>query len=383
MSDGALLLITGALLSGGLAVSLLAGRLRVPGLVLVLGLGMAIGSDGFGWIAFNDYRLARRIGIVALSLILFEGGLAAGWSDIRPVVAPAVSLAFIGTIATAVIAGLAAAGLFDLTLLEGLLLGSILASTDGAAIFAVLRGSTLRRRVARTLEGEAGLNDPVAVVLVLGVMDWIANPHYDVFDLLVLFIHELGIGTAVGAVVAAAAVAFLRRVRLPSAGLYPVASLAFAALAYGAADALHGSGFIAVYVTGLAIGSSPSPAQRTIATFHDGLAWVAQLVLFLVLGLLVFPDQLDNVAVSGTVLALVVAVVARPVAVFLATAFAGFTIPERLVLGWAGLRGAVPVVLATFPVITHVAHSVQFFNIIFFAVLVSTILQGTTFEPFV
>lgn len=280
------------------------------------------------------------------------------------------------------IAGLAAAGLFDLTLLEGLLLGSILASTDGAAIFAVLRGSTLRRRLARTLEGEAGLNDPVAVVLVLGFIDWITHPHYQVFDLLLLFIRELGIGAAIGAVVAAAAVAFLRRVRLPSAGLYPVASLAFAALAYGAADALHGSGFLAVYVTGLAIGSAPSPAQRTIATFHDGLAWVAQLVLFLVLGLLVVPDQLDNVAVSGTVLALVVAVVARPVAVFLATAFAGFTIPERVVLGWAGLRGAVPVVLATFPVITHVAHSVQFFNIIFFAVLVSTILQGTTFEPF-
>jgi potassium/hydrogen antiporter len=382
MSDGLLLLITGALLSGGLAVSLLAGRMRVPGLVLVLGLGMAIGSDGFGWIAFNDYRLARRIGIVALSLILFEGGIAAGWGEVRPVFAQAVSLAVAGTILTAVIAGFAAAWLFDLTALEGLLLGSILASTDGAAIFAVLRGSTLRRRLARTLEGEAGLNDPIAVVLVLGFMAWITHTHYGVLDLVLLFIRELGIGAAVGAVTATLAVLVLRRVRLPSAGLYPVASLAFAALAYGAADALHGSGFLAVYVTGLAIGSSPSPAQRTIATFHDGLAWVAQLVMFLVLGLLVSPNQLGSVAVSGTVLALLVAVAARPVAVFVATALAGFTIPERAVLGWAGLRGAVPVVLATFPVIAHVAHSVQFFNIIFFAVLVSTILQGTTFEPF-
>jgi cell volume regulation protein A len=161
-----------------------------------------------------------------------------------------------------------------------------------------------------------------------------------------------------------------------------VASLAFGAIAYGAADALHGSGFLAVYMTGLAIGSSPSPAQRTIATFHDGLAWVAQLVLFLVLGLLVFPDQLGSVAVKGTTLALVVAVVARPVAVLTATVFAGFTLPERAVLGWAGLRGAVPVVLATFPVIEGVAHSAEFFNIVFFAVLVSTIVQGTTFEPF-
>jgi potassium/hydrogen antiporter len=382
MSDGVILLITGALLSAGLAVSLLAGRLRVPGLVLVLGLGMAIGSDGFGWIAFNDYRLARRIGIVALALILFEGGLAGGWADIRPVFGPAVSLAVAGTIATAVIAGLAAAGLFHLTILEGLLLGSILASTDGAAIFAVLRGSTLRRRLARTLEGEAGFNDPVAVVLVLGFMDWITHPHYGILDLALLFVRELGIGAAVGVLSAAAAVTVLRRVRLPSAGLYPVASLAFAALAYGVADVLHGSGFLAVYLTGLAIGSFPSPAQRTITGFHDGLAWVAQLVLFLVLGLLVFPDQLGSVALSGTALALVVALIARPAAAFAATSFHGFTFSERVVLGWAGLRGAVPVVLATFPVIEHVSHSIQFFNIIFFAVLVSTIVQGSTFQPF-
>jgi cell volume regulation protein A len=382
MSDGLILLITGALLAGGLAASLLAGRLRVPGLVLVLGLGMAIGSDGFGLIAFDDYRLARRIGIVALSLILFEGGLAAGWGDIRPVFGAAVSLAVVGTVVTAVIAGLAAAWLFQLSAVEGLLLGSILASTDGAAVFAVLRGSTLRRRLARTLEGEAGLNDPVAVVLVLGFMDWATHRNYGLGDLIALFVRELGIGAAVGALVAAGAVFALRRARLPSAGLYPVASLAFGALAYGAADVAHGSGFLAVYMTGLAIGSSPSPAQRTIATFHDGLAWVAQLVLFLVLGLLVFPDQLGSVAVKGSTLALVVAVVARPVATFLATAFSGFTLAERAVLGWAGLRGAVPVVLASFPVIAGVPHSLEFFNIIFFAVLVSTIVQGTTFQPF-
>ena len=382
MSDGLILLITGAMLTGGLAASLLAGRLRVPGLVLVLGLGMAIGSEGLGWISFNDYTLARRIGVVALSLILFEGGLAAGWGDIRPVFGAALSLAVVGTVVTGVIAGLAAASLFHLSTIEGLLLGSILASTDGAAVFAVLRGSTLRRRLARTLEGEAGLNDPVAVVLVIGFIDWATHRNYGLGDLLVLFVRQFGIGAAIGAVVAGMAVFTLRHARLPSAGLYPVASLAFGALAYGGADVLHGSGFLAVYMTGLAIGSSPSPAQRTIATFHDGLAWVAQLVLFLVLGLLVFPNQLGSVAVKGSTLALIVAVVARPVAVMVATAFAGFTLPERAVLGWAGLRGAVPVVLAIFPVIDGVPHSHEFFNIIFFAVLVSTIVQGTTFEPF-
>lgn len=381
MSDGSLLLITGALLTGGLAVSLLAGQVRVPGLVLILGLGMLIGSDGLGWISFNDYVMARRIGVVALSLILFEGGLDSSWDEIRPVFGSAISLAVIGTTVTALIAGIAAKWLFGLTLLEGLLLGSVLASTDGAAVFAVLRGSTLRRRLARTLEGETGFNDPVAVVLVLGFMAWTTQPDYGIGNMLVLFVREFAVGAAVGAVVATGAVLALRHLKLPSVGLYPVASLASAALAYGAADVLHGSGFLAVYLTGLAIGSVPSPAQRTIASFHDGLAWVAQLALFLVLGLLVFPSELGPIAVRGAALAVVVAFVARPVAVLLATAFSGFTLPERAVLGWAGLRGAVPVVLATFPVISHVPQSVRFFDVIFFAVLVSTVVQGMSFQP--
>lgn len=381
MSDGLMLLATGALLAGGLAASLLAGQLRLPGLVLVLSLGMAIGSDGLGWISFDDYAMARRIGVTALALILFEGGLAAGWGEIRPVLGSAVSLAVVGTVATALIVGVAAKWLFSLPLLDGLLLGSIVASTDGAAVFAVLRGSTLRRRLARTLEGEAGLNDPIAIVLVLGFMAWITQPHYGIANMLLLFARELGVGAAIGALVAAAATTALRRVTLPSAGLYPVASLACAALAYGAADVLHGSGFLAVYITGMVIGSVTSPAQRTIATFHEGLAWVAQLALFLVLGLLVFPSQLGPVALKASAIAVVLAVLARPAAVLLSTSFSGFTLPERAIVGWAGLRGAVPVVLATFPVIKHVAHSIQFFDVIFFVVLVSTIVQGMSFQP--
>src|SRR4051812_30002271 len=178
MPDGQLILVAGALLAAALAASLLAGRIRVPGLVLFLGLGMAIGSDGLGWIEFDDYERARTIGVVSLSLILFEGGLTAGFQEIRPVLRTAISLATVGTIVTAVITGLAAAWLFDLSTLEGLLLGSVFASTDGAAIFALLRGSTLRRKLARTLEGEAGLNDPVAVLLVVGFIDWIQKPDY-------------------------------------------------------------------------------------------------------------------------------------------------------------------------------------------------------------
>lgn len=194
--------------------------------------------------------------------------------------------------------------------------------------------------------------------------------------------REIGIGLAVGAAVAGAAVLALERVRLSAAGLYPVASLAAAAIAYGGADALHGSGFLAVYLAGLGLGSVPTPAQRTIAGFHDGLAWIAQLTLFLVLGLLVFPSQLGDVALEGTVLAVIVAVAARPAAAFLATIGFGFSVPERLVLGWAGLRGAVPVVLATFPVIAGVPHSREFFDIVFFAVILSATLQGATFEAF-
>jgi potassium/hydrogen antiporter len=361
--------------------SLLAGRLRVPGLLLFLFLGMGIGSDGLGWIDFDDYALARRIGIIALALILFEGGLTSGLLEIRPVLVPALSLALVGTIVTAVVTGLAAALLFDLSTLDGMLLGSVLAATDGAAIFALLRGSTLKRRLATTLEGESGFNDPVAVLLVLGFIEWLRQDSYGIGDMAVLFARQLGIGLAIGVVVGVAAVWALRRVRLTTAGLYPVATLAVAALAFGGADALHGSGFLAVYLAGLALGTAGVPAQQTVTAFHQGLAWVAQVSMFVALGLLVFPSRLDDVAVRGTVLALVLVLLARPVAVAVSTLPARFTWPERAVLAGAGLRGAVPVVLATFPVLEGLGRSYQLFDVVFFAVLLSTLIQGTTFEP--
>jgi cell volume regulation protein A len=381
MPDGHLILIGGALLAAGLAASLAAARLRVPGLVLFLALGMAVGSDGIGWIEFDDYRLARTIGVIALAVILFEGGLSSGLPEIRPVLWPAISLATLGTALTAVIAGLAAAWLFDLTTSEGLLLGSIVAATDGAAIFALLRGSTLRRKLARTLEGESGLNDPVAVLLVLAFIQVVTNPGYGAADMAWLFVRQIAIGALVGGAVGLAAVAGFRRLRLATTGLYPVASLATVALAFGGADSLHGSGFLAAYLAGLALGTATIPAKQTITAFHDGLAWVAQLTMFLSLGLLVFPSRLDDVALEGTVLALVVVLVARPLATVVATVTARYTLAERVLLGWGGLRGAVPVVLATFPVIENVPHSLEFFNIVFFAVVLSTLLQGSTFEP--
>lgn len=381
MSDGQLILVAGALLALGLVASFVAGRVRVPSLVLFLVVGMLLGSDALGWIAFADYRLARTIGVIALALILFDGGLTSGVLHLRAVLAPATALATVGTAITALVVGLAAAALFGFSTEEGLLLGAILSSTDGAAIFGLLRGSSLSRKLASTLEGESGFNDPVAVLLVLGFIDVLIHPGYHPANMLVLFVREIGIGLVVGGAVGALAVRLLRRAALPSAGLYPVASLTVAALAYGGADTLHGSGFLAVYLAGLAIGSAKVPAEKTIISFHQGLGWLAQVTMFLSLGLLVFPAQLPAVALKGTVLAVVLVLVARPLAVVVATLPFAYTWPERAILGWAGLRGAVPVVLATFPVIEHVPRSLEFFNIVFFAVLVSTLVQGSTFEP--
>jgi cell volume regulation protein A len=380
MSDGELILVAAALLAAGIGASLLASRIRLPGLLLFLALGMAIGSDGLGWIDFNNYELARTIGVVALALILFEGGLTAGFGEIRPVLRSSLSLAILGTLGTAVICGFAASWLLDLTTLQGMLLGAIISSTDGAAIFALLRESTLRRRLARTLEGEAGFNDPVAVLLVIGFIEWTQHDDYGVLDMAVLFVREMGIGALAGLAVGWLGLHALRNSRLASPGLYPVATLSTAGLAFGGAATLHGSGFLAAYVAGLMLGSGRIPAKQTVVMFHQGLAWVAQIAMFLALGLLVNPSQLGDVWLEGTALTLVLVFLARPLTAALATAFEPFTAGERLVLGWAGLRGAVPVVLATFPVIEGLDADRTFFNIVFFTVVISTLLQGTTVE---
>jgi cell volume regulation protein A len=381
MSDGGMILVAGAMLAAGIAATLVAGRLRVPGLLLFLGLGMAIGSDGFGWIDFDDAELTRTIGIVALSLILFEGGFAAGWQEIRPVLVPSLSLASVGTLITAAITGLAAMFLLDFSTLEGLLLGSIVATTDSAAIFSVLRGSALNRRLARTLEGESGFNDPFAILLVLGFIEWIEDPGFGVGGMILLFAQEIAIGAAVGLLIGRAAVEAFRKLNFATSGLYPVASIAAAALAFGIADSIHGSGFLAVYLAGLTLGSGSVPGRRTIGDFHAGLAWVSQIALFLTLGLLVFPSDLGEIAGEGLLLAAVLMFAARPLAALISTAFSHYSLRESLLLGWAGLRGAIPIVLATFPVIEGVSHSDELFNIVFFVVITSTLVQGATFEP--
>jgi cell volume regulation protein A len=384
VDDGQLMLIGGGLLALGIGATVAAGRLRVPGLVLFLVLGMVLGSDVLGILRFGhepaDFELTQTIGIVAIALILFEGGLAAGWKEIRPVLGAGLALATVGTLVTAAIVAAAAHLILGFSALEGLLLGSIVASTDSAAIFSVLRGSSIKRRLAATLEAESGFNDPVAVLLVIGFIEWIQTPGYGVGEMAQLLAVELAIGAAVGLIAGRLAVMAFERVPLSTPGLYPVASMAAAGLGFGLADALHGSGFLAVYLTGLALGGANIPARRTITDFHAGVGWVCQIALFFTLGLLVFPSELPAVAGQGLLLAAVMAFVARPIAALVSTLPIGFSVRESVLVGWAGLRGALPVVFATFAVTGGVPQADQFFNLVFFVVLVSTLVQGVTFE---
>jgi cell volume regulation protein A len=380
-SDAELILAAGGLLAAGIAGALLADRVRVPGLLLFLGLGMLAGSEGIGGIDFDDAELARTLGTIALVLILFEGGLTAGWQEIRPVLGTAASLATVGTIATAVLTGFAATLILDLSTLEGMLVGSAVAATDSAAIFAVLRRSTLEKKLARSLEGESGMNDPVAVLLIIGFIDWIQEPGYGAADMAGLLALKLAIGAAIGLALGRMSVAALNRTALPTDGIYPVATIAIAGLAYGLAEVAHGSGFLATYLTALALGSGSIPARRTIVAFHEGVGWVAQIGLFILLGLLVFPSSLLDAAGEGLAISAVLILLARPLATFAATSLSPLGARERTMLSWAGLRGATPIWLATFPVVAGVAAADELFSIVFFVVVTSTLIQGASFEP--
>src|ERR1700759_3706538 len=234
--DAVLILIAGVLLAAGIAGALLADRVRVPALLLFLGLGMLAGSEGIGEIHFDNYELARTLGTIALVLILFEGGLTSGWSEIRPVLGTAASLATLGTLATALLAGVAAKWIFGLTWLEGMIVGAAIAATDSAAIFAVLRNSTLEKRLARSLEGESGMNDPVALLLVIGFIEWIQQPGYGPADMIALNAVKIAVGIFVGLILGRLAVWVLSRIELPSDGIYPVATIAVAGLGYGVSE---------------------------------------------------------------------------------------------------------------------------------------------------
>jgi potassium/hydrogen antiporter len=374
------MLAVGAILAASVAVALGAAKTGFPSLVAFLGLGMLLGSDGPGGIAFDDAALAREVGIVSLVAILFEGGLSTSWRRLRQVAVPATILSTVGVFVTAAVTGVFAHALFDLSWLESFLLGSVVSSTDAAAVFATLRRTRLRRALARTLEAESGGNDPVAIALTIGLIAWIEQPGYGADDLLWLLVRQIGIGLIVGVAIGAAAMWAFAHIPTAIAPFVPVASAATAAIAFGAADVAHGSGFLSVYLVGLAVGSTPSRYRSQLVTFHEGIAYVAQVALFIVLGLLVFPSRLPHVALAGLGLTAALVVVSRPVAVWVSTVLLRFSRRERILLGWAGLRGAVPIVLGTFVLSSHLRSADTIFNVVFFVVLVSVVLQGTTLE---
>jgi potassium/hydrogen antiporter len=376
-----------ALLLGGALLVLLAvgsnrfsARVGVPVLVIFIGIGMLAGSEGIGGVDFENYALASGLGTVALVFILFDGGLRTSTSALSAAWQPAFGLATVGVGITAVLTGVAASWILGVSWLEGLLLGSIVGSTDAAAVFAVLRGkgTRLTRRLGSTLEVESGSNDPMAVFLTLGLLDVLLGTRSAGLGLVMLFVVQMGVGLVVGAALGRLAVEMNRRIRLDAAGLYPVMMMAVAFLSYGLAATLGGSGFLSVYVTGIVLGNGAIIFKRGILLFSDGMAWLAQILMFTMLGMLSFPSRLLGVSGAGLAIAAVLIFVARPVAVASVLAPLRFSSSEIALIAWGGLRGAVPIVLATFPLLAGIPGGLALFDVVFFVVLVSALLQGWT-----
>ncbi len=373
-----LMLIAGILLLFGILSSKFSTRFGVPMLVLFLVLGMLAGSEGIGGIEFEDYGLAHAIGSLALALILFDGGLSTTLSGIRIVWRQAFVLATLGVLVTALITGWVAAWVLGVPLLQGLLLGSIIGSTDAAAVFAVLRsgGVALPERLQATLEVESGSNDPMAIFLTIGCIQLITGQMDFGPDLIWLFVKQMLIGAVIGIGGGYATVSAVNRIHLEIGGLYPVLVSAFALLIFGIAARFEGSGFLAVYLAGIVIGNGRVVYKRGILFFHDALAWLSQIAMFVVLGLLSFPSRLWAVAGQGLLITAVLCLVARPVAVALSLFPFRFKSRELVFLSWVGLKGAVPITLATFPLLYAVPEAPLLFDVVFFVVVLSAIVQG-------
>lgn len=377
----ALLLATfGTLLAVAVFFSRATERVSVPVVLIFLITGMLAGSEGLGRIAFENYAFSVRLGTIALVLILFDGGLNTSLSAFRQYVAPAGALATIGVILMAGVGALGARAL-GLAWPEALLLGAVVSSTDAAAVFAVLRGSGihLKRRVGITLEVESGVNDPMAVILTLALTQNLAAPTPSFgWSMPLEVLRQLVVGGALGLAIGHAGRLFIRRLRIPTVGLYPALTLAMAFLAFGLPTLLGGSGFLAVYITGMLLGNGELPYRPGLARVHDALAWLSQITMFLVLGLLVSPSRLLDVAWLGLALALFLSVVARPLVVALCLAPFRYPATEIAYIGWVGLRGAVPIILATFPVLAGAPGAVAIFDLVFFIVVVNAFIPGAT-----
>lgn len=377
--DSGILLI-GVLVLLGIGSSKLSARLGVPVLVLFLVLGMLAGSEGIGGIEFENYTRAHGIGTLALTMILFDGGLSTPVASVRAVWKPAALLATLGVLITALVTGLAAAWILKLSLLEGLLLGSIVGSTDAAAVFSILRsgGVALPDRLAATLETESGANDPMAIFLTVGCIELLSGRMTFGPALLGLFLSQMLIGGIIGLAFGFATVRCVNRINLDAAGLYPVLVSGFSLLTFGTAAWLGGSGFLAVYVAGIVIGNRRLVFQRGIRLFHDATAWLSQILMFTVLGLLSFPSRLLDVSGRALLIGVVLIVLARPIAVAVSLCFSRFNVRELLFISWVGLKGAVPITLATFPLLFETPQALLIFDVVFFVVVVSALVQGSS-----
>jgi potassium/hydrogen antiporter len=372
-------LLTGsALVLSAIVAVRLSHRLGLPSLLAYIGLGLLLDETSF--IKFDDAALAETLGLAALVLILAEGGLTTNWQHVRPAVPAALLLATVGTAVSIVVTAGAAHWLFDLEWRIAFLLGAILAPTDAAAVFSMLRRLPLPSKLTGLLEAESGFNDAPVVILVVILSDvHHATPHP--LELVGLMAYELVLGGAVGLLVGWLGGYALRRVALPASGLYPIAVMSLAVGSYGAAALLHASGFLAVYVAALVLGNARLPHRPATRGFAEGIAWLAQIGLFVMLGLLAVPSQLPGQIVPALAIGSVLLLVARPLSVALSTLGLGVSWSERAFMSWAGLRGAVPIVLATIPIVEDAAGAERLFALVFNIVVVFTLLQGPTLPP--
>lgn len=375
-----ILLWVAALIFVSVISSKISDRFAIPVLLLFLAIGMFAGSEGVGGLAFDDAQMAKSIGIVALIFIIFSGGFDTNWKETKSVMWPGVLLSTAGVLITAVITGCFAVYILKFSFLEGMLLGSIVSSTDAAAVFSILRSKriSLKSPLKPLLEFESGSNDPMAVFLTVGFISMLTVKGMSIAALIPRFILDMGMGAFIGYLMARFIIVLINRLKLEYEGLYPVIMISLVLLTYVIAVFLKGNGFLAVYIAGLMLGQAEFPNKKMIMKFHDGLAWLMQIVMFVTLGLLVFPSHIVPLMGAGLLLTLLLMVIARPVSVFLCLLPFKMSIWKKTLIAWVGLRGSVPIILATFPFMAGVPQADIIFNVVFFVVFASVLIQGTS-----